>query len=272
MVECWHRYGEDFVVPKEKSANAAANNYGVDTNWYTDMGSTDHITGALDKMVIRDRYTGGDQIHAANGAGMNIEHIGRVICKSPKRNMFLNNVLHVPSTKQNLVSVHKLAYDNDAYLEFHPHFFLIKDRITKKTLLDGPCRRGLYPLPAAAFCHKQALNVSIATEPSLERWHCHLGHPSYSVVQQVVNKIKLPHNSSESRVESVCDSCQKGKSHQLPYPRSSSQSSAPLELVFSDVWGHACDSFGNNKYYVSFIDDFSKFTWIYLLWHKSEVF
>ena len=42
--------------------------------------------------------------------------------------------------------------------------------------------------------------------------------------------------------------------------------------MFSDVWGHACDSFGNYKYYVSFIDDFSKFTWIYLLKHKSEVF
>jgi hypothetical protein len=62
------------------------------------------------------------------------------------------------------------------------------------------------------------------------------------------------------------------KSHQLPYPKSSSQSSFPLELIFSDVWGPACDSFGRNKYYVSFIDDYSKFTWIYLLKHKSEVF
>jgi len=62
------------------------------------------------------------------------------------------------------------------------------------------------------------------------------------------------------------------KSHQLPYQKSSSQSSFPLQLVFSDVWGPACDSFGRNKFYVSFIDDYSKFTWIYLLKHKSEVF
>lgn len=33
-----------------------------------------------------------------------------------------------------------------------------------------------------------------------------------------------------------------------------------------------CDSFGRNKYYVSFIDDYRKFTWIYLLKYKSEVF
>lgn len=78
--------------------------------------------------------------------------------------------------------------------------------------------------------------------------------------------------SSESRVGSICDSCQKGKSHQLPYPKSFSQSNFPLELVFSDVWGPACDSFGRNNFYVSFIDDYNKFTWIYLLKHKSDVF
>jgi hypothetical protein len=42
--------------------------------------------------------------------------------------------------------------------------------------------------------------------------------------------------------------------------------------VFSDVWGPACESISRYKYYVSFIDDFSKFIWIYLLKHKSEVF
>lgn len=59
------------------------------------------------------------------------------------------------------------------------------------------------------------------------------------------------------------------KSHQLPYPCSSNVSSQPLELVFSDVWGPAPTSVGINIFYVSFIDDFSKFTWIY---YKSEVF
>jgi len=42
--------------------------------------------------------------------------------------------------------------------------------------------------------------------------------------------------------------------------------------VFSDVWGPAPTSIGRHSYYVSFIDDFSKFTWIYLLRYKSEVF
>lgn len=55
-------------------------------------------------------------------------------------------------------------------------------------------------------------------------------------------------------------------------PKSFSVSKFPLELIFSDVWGPALESVCRKKFYVSFIDDYSKFTWVYLLRFKSEVF
>jgi hypothetical protein len=169
---------------------------------------------------------------------------------------------------KNLVSVHRLASDNNVFLEFHPDFFLIKDRDTKSTLLEGPCRRGLYPLlPTPAS--KQVFGVN---KVPLERWHGRLGHPSIPIVQRVVSSHKLPCLPFALNKDAVCDACQKGNSHQLPYPTSTSASSHPFELIFSDVWGAAPESAGRYKYYVSFIDDFSKFTWIYLLKHKYEVF
>jgi hypothetical protein len=58
-----------------------------------------------------------------------------------------------------------------------------------------------------------------------------LGHLSSIIVKKVINSNNLP-CSSESSDEYVCDACQKGKSHQLPYHKSFSESSAPLELVF----------------------------------------
>jgi hypothetical protein len=60
--------------------------------------------------------------------------------------------------------------------------------------------------------------------------------------------------------------------HQIPYPVSTSVSTVSLEQIFSDVWGPAPLSVGKHAYYVSFIDDVSKFTWIYLLKKHSEVF
>jgi histone deacetylase 1/2 len=38
------------------------------------------------------------------------------------------------------------------------------------------------------------------------------------------------------------------------------------------VWGPAQTSTSGHSYYVSFIDGYSRFTWIYLLKHKSDVF
>jgi hypothetical protein len=70
----------------------------------------------------------------------------------------------------------------------------------------------------------------------------------------------------------VCDGCQRAKSHQLPFPKSLSVTQVPLEFIFSDVWGPAPISVGKFKYYISFIDDYSKFVWIYLLKNKSDVF
>jgi histone deacetylase 1/2 len=70
----------------------------------------------------------------------------------------------------------------------------------------------------------------------------------------------------------VCDACQQGKSHQLPFSLSTRVTTAPLEIIYSDVWGPAQVSTSGHQFYVSFIDAYSRFTWLYLLKHKSDVF
>jgi transposase InsO family protein len=41
-------------------------------------------------------------------------------------------------------------------------------------------------------------------------------------------------------------------------------------MIFSDVWGHASLSVGGFKYYISFINDFSKFSWMYLMHDRTK--
>jgi hypothetical protein len=147
--------------------------------------------------------------------------------------------------------------------------FLIKDQHTRRTLLHDRCRNGLYPIPSLELpSGKTCLS---AIKPSSEQWHFRLGHPSFKVASRVLRAHNLPVVSNKSDAH-ICDACQQAKSHQLPFPKSISVSKAPLERMFSDVWGSVPTSVGKNTYYVSFIDDFSKFTWVYLLKHKYDVF
>jgi histone deacetylase 1/2 len=122
-------------------------------------------------------------------------------------------------------------------------------------------------MPTFNATSKQAF---ISIKLSSSTWHRRLGHPSSFVVQQVLRKNKIAYIPESTPY--VCDSCQLAKSHQLPYPISTSVSTAPLEQVFSYVWGPAPLSASKHAYYVSFIDDYSKFTWIYLLKKRSDVY
>jgi hypothetical protein len=144
------------------------------------------------------------------------------------------------------------------FLNFTLDIFLLWIRQRGEPSTTARLKEGLYPLKSLEK------HVFLATKPSQSRWHSRLGHPSLQIMHQVLSQNKLP-VPSESSNQMVCDACQMGKAHQLPYPKSSSVSSVPLELVCSDVWGPAPESVGRKKYYVSFIDDFNKFVWIYTL-------
>ena len=64
-----------------------------------------------------------------------------------------------------------------------------------------------------------------------------------------------------------------GKQNRQPFPNESQhRSSQPLELVHNDVCGPMnVNSVGGSRYFVTFIDDYSRYTTVYIIKHKSEV-
>ena len=101
--DCWWRFQGDrdrrdrgadgdrrnFADPAEKGANVAS--YGVDTNWYTDSGATNHITSDLSKLTTQEKYTGRDHVHTAGGNGMQISHTGHSSLCTP-HNIFISKI------------------------------------------------------------------------------------------------------------------------------------------------------------------------------------
>ena len=69
-----------------------------------------------------------------------------------------------------------------------------------------------------------------------------------------------------------CTSCHFGKQTKLPFNNSDSFSFAPFDLIHSNIWGPApIPTEGGFRYFVIFVDDFSRYTWIYLFHYKSEL-
>jgi hypothetical protein len=106
------------------SAHVATASSKVHTDWYTDTGTTDHITSDLDRLAVRKRYHGNEQVHFSNGSGLRIMHIGHSSLNTANHPLALYNILHVPNITKNLISVHKFSRDNGVFFEYHPcHFF-----------------------------------------------------------------------------------------------------------------------------------------------------
>jgi hypothetical protein len=63
-----------------------------------------------------------------------------------------------------------------------------------------------------------------------------------------------------------------GKQNSVRFPFGATREKGIMELIHSDVFGFVpVPSLGGSLYYVSFIDDFSRKTWIYFMRKKSEV-
>lgn len=281
-----------------------------DPKWYPDSGATNHLTPNLDNLVNKSNYEGNDQIQMGNGTGLGIHHIGSSTFQSkfdPKI-LSIRQLLHVPSITKNLLSVSQFAKDNAVFFEFFPNSCYVRDQVTRKILMQGRLEGGLYVFDPPSFLHSTSSNIhsrsssrsalscsstikeplssvdtcsiesldsttqSYPTSPSVfSLWHNRLGHPAQAIVRFVMKSCSIPHSN---KVDSVfCPACCLGKIHNLPFPSTSTEYSTPLQLVHTDLWGPSPTSSSNRyRYYIHFIDECTKFTWIYMLKNKSEAF
>lgn len=168
----------------------------------------------------------------------------------------VSNILHVPHAPKKLLSVNQFCRDNNVYFEFHPSCFHIKDRASQKILLTGPSSDGLYTLHTDPPFSPHALS---ATKVSMMDWHHRLGHPHSRVLHQIISKNSL--GLSSIKCFSDCIACHMGKACRFPLLENSFVATKVLDLVVCDVWGPApIISFTGHKYYVLFVDAYSKFS------------
>ena len=105
-----------------------------------------------------------------------------------------------------------------------------------------------------------------------ELWHQRFVHLHYRALP-LVSKAVLGILELQEKHEGVCKGCAQGKNVKKPFPSSDNEAKGILDIIDSDVCGlMTATSLSGYVYSVSFIDDFSRKTWIYFLKGKNEVF
>jgi hypothetical protein len=214
-----------------------------------------------------------DKVVVGNGASLPITHTGSLSHSTSLGSISLLDVLVVPSLTKNLISISKLIADNNCSITFIGSGFTIQDLLTGAVLGTGRCKDGLYVLDRGQKAFLASLQDN-NLRASLNVWHARLGHSSFRIVE-ILNKTgSISINSHvSSSLSRICNSCQLGKSHRLPFALNEKRSSFPLQLIHCDLWGPSpILSTSGFRYYVIFVDDHSRFTWFYPLKHKSDFY
>jgi hypothetical protein len=73
------------------------------------------------------------------------------------------------------------------------------------------------------------------------------------------------------KFQDACDICALSKQCCLPFSASSISSIRPFELIHCDIWGpYKIHSLSGAKYFLTIVDDYSRFTWVFFMHHKHE--
>ncbi|CAM8921688.1 unnamed protein product [Rhodiola kirilowii] len=226
--------------------------------WVIDSGATDHMTGNPALLSSFSSHHSHPPVSLADGTQSPVVGSGTV---NPTSSLSLTSVLSLPQLSFNLISVSRLTSSLNCCAKFFPDHCVFQDLSTKKIIGKGRQSAGLYildsQLPKSVACTSSAAPIDA---------HCQLGHPSLSVLRTL-----CPQFSNLSSLD--CDSCRFAKHHRLSSrPRVNNRASTPFELVHSDVWGPCpVPSVPGFRYFVTFVDDFSRMTWIYFMKNRSEL-
>lgn len=242
-----------------------------DKDWYIDSGETSHMTNNKDFLTIFESKE--ENIKTANGELTKVYGFGSgtITCitdKGQRQRITITDAMYVPDLDSNLLSVSKLTQKG-----FEVSFNEKSCKITKNNsiIAVADLSYNLYKLRTSesALLTSQQHNVQCQ-----HAWHRKLGHRDINAikdleVKQLASGIKI----KDCGLRSVCECCIRGKMSRIPFPQeSNSKTKSILELVHTDVCGPMQTATpSNNRYILTIINDYSRYSKVHLLKQKSDV-
>ena len=242
--------------------------------WIVDSGATCHMCNdeahfiELRQLKTPHEVTLGDG-RSLEGTAEGTVRLETLLPDGSTTKCRLDNVLFVPKLSYSLLSVSK-ASSAGKTTKFDQSGCEILNK-QRKVIAFATRVGNLYHLE---HCQKsQAVNV--ADKDSKERlWHRRYGHLGEQNLQRMARErlVKQFNYDATNRV-GFCETCVGAKHHRSPFASSTTQTTEVLELVHSDVCGKMQEkSLGGAQYFLTFTDDKTRYTWVYILKTKDQVF
>ncbi|WZZ44914.1 hypothetical protein YC2023_041173 [Brassica napus] len=224
-----------------------------------DSGASHHMIS--DTSLIKNIVPMNGNVMIANGDKIPIRGIGSLKLFDKETKAF-----YMPEFTSNLLSVKKCATDLKCNVIFSPNDVKFQDIKSSKMIGKGVTKGELYLLEDLAPVSSYSCSFTSVSGSSLSKnalWHARLGHPHNKAL-----KLMLPGVSFENN---ECEACILGKHCKTVFTKSTTVYEKCFDLIHSDVWTAPCLSRDNQKYYVTFIDEKSKYTWLTLIPTKDRV-
>ncbi|OUM59001.1 hypothetical protein PIROE2DRAFT_64053 [Piromyces sp. E2] len=243
--------------------------------WTFDTGASEHITN--NKEILTNFKEKEITLKCANGSTCNFDGIGTYEGSINGYNIILDNVLYSKDVNKNLLSGIKLA-KNGMKCNFKSRknkvYLSLKTKNSNKRIVNigtfKANKNNTIRITTENKIKPETCIDIISDEDLLEindqskmLWHRRLGH----YYQENLNKYLKLHNVKPTK----CLECKIAKLNRKPHNRDTPKAKFPLEVIHSDVVGPISKSFTGKRYILTFIDEFTRKSWIFLLENKSEI-
>jgi len=240
------------------------------STWTLDSGTTYHMI--CDPNLLSNYKKHNRRIYFANGEYVKCRGIGTYIGYINDNKITLKNVLYVPSFKKNLLSVDCLSEQG------YKTVFCKRDNKNCVILFNSKNNRicttySNYSRTYIIWTSKNKINfynndincnnANSEEEESLYVWHRRLGHYNLGTLRKTLKRIYI---------KCKCKTCAKTKLKSFPHYPSDSRATEPFELIHMDTVTINSRSMYGNKYFVSILDDYTRFGWVLFIKSKRDVF
>ena len=261
-------------------ASALATKVNIENKyWILDSGATQHMSN--DKSYFNELNILATPLPVQVGDGRILDAIGvgtialqMHLPDNTARKCFLKNVLCVPKLNYNLVSVSQATANKNTFVfsdsdckvyAYNNKLLAVADKIGKMYMLK--CKT----------VNSTVETVAVCTTIDESLWHKRLCHLGIDGVRSLIkNNMVTGIEGNLDQNFKFCENCCNGKNQRSTFNKIHSNSAkieTPLELVHSDVCGKITpSSLSGGNYFLTFIDEATHYTWIYVIKNKSDVF